>query len=254
MGYRIRELDAERKFCQELTLDALHHAVSPQIIDAVLALEDAHATRERKLTMAAVVWILLAMNRYTTLSIAHVIRKVAQGLRFIWPDPTYRVPGDTAFAYRRYQLGAQPLVTLFHHLCHPLATLQTPGAFRFGLRLMALDGTVEEVPDTPANSAVFGRLQADRGPSAFPQVQGVYLVECGTHVIVDAGFWPYRTSERVGGFRLLRSVTPDMLVMWDRGFHDYDMLVGVQQRGAHMLGRLPAHVKPQWVQSLADGS
>ncbi len=58
----------------------------------------------------------------------------------------------------------------------------------------------------------------------------------------------------MGGFRLLRSVTPEMLVMWDRGFHDYAMLVAVRQRGGHVLGRLPAHVKPQRVCSLPDGS
>jgi hypothetical protein len=45
-----------------------------------------------------------------------------------------------------------------------------------------------------------------------------------------------------------------MLVMWDRGFHDYEMLVQVRQRGAHVLSRLPAHVKPTVVRSLADGS
>jgi hypothetical protein len=79
-------------------------------------------------------------------------------------------------------------------------------------------------------------------------------VECGTHAVVDAGFWPYHTSERVGEFRLLRSVTPGMLAMWDRGFHDYEMFVQTRQRDAHILSRLPAHVKPDVVQRLADGS
>jgi hypothetical protein len=82
----------------------------------------------------------------------------------------------------------------------------------------------------------------------------VYLAECGTHAIVDAGFWPCHVSERVGGLRLLRSVGPDMLVTWDRGFHDFDMLQGTLRQHAHALGRLPAHVKPRRVRSLADGS
>jgi hypothetical protein len=66
---------------------------------------------------------------------------------------------------------------------------------------MAIDGTTEDVADTPENVAAFGRLHAARGDSAFPQVKGVYLVECGTHAIVDAGFWPGQTSERIGGVR-----------------------------------------------------
>jgi hypothetical protein len=94
-------------------------------------------------------------------------------------------------------------------------------------RLMAIDSMLEDLPDTPDNVAVFGRYLSAWGPSAFAQACAVYLAECGTHAIVDAGFWPGRTSERIGGFRVLRSVTPEMLVMWDRGFHDYDMFTGM---------------------------
>src|SRR5258706_14572277 len=143
---------------------------------------------------------------------------------------------------------------LFKAVCRPIATPTTLGAFAYGLRLVALDGSVDEVPDSEANSAYFGRAKAGRGESAFPQVQCVYLCECGTHAIFDAVFWPYAVSERRGGKRLLRSVKAAMLVMWDRGFHDYDMLAGVRLRGGHVLARLPAHVKPTLVQVLPDGT
>jgi hypothetical protein len=139
-------------------------------------------------------------------------------------------------------------------VCRPLATSDTPGAFAYGLRLVALDGSVDEMPDTAANSAYFGRSGSTRSESAFPQVQGVYLCECGTHAIFDAAFWPYQVSERQGGKRLLRSVTEEMLVLWDRGFHDYDMLRGVRSRGAHVLARLTAHVKPELAEGLPDGT
>ena len=254
MGYTIREMTAERNFCQELTIEALHRVVPPEMITAVLPQAETRPQRVRALTAQVTIWVLIAMNLYTHLALGHVLRKVTQGLRFIWPDPTYRVPGASAFVYRRYQLGAQPLVALYDRLARPLATPRTRGAFRFGLRLMAIDGTVEDVPDTPANAAAFGRQHGSRGDSAFPQVQGVYLVECGTHAIVDATFGPYGTSERAGAAALLRAVSAEMLVMWDRGFHEYDLLAAVRQRGAHVLGRLPAHVKPQWVASLPDGS
>src|SRR5262245_42231006 len=45
-----------------------------------------------------------------------------------------------------------------------------------------------------------------------------------------------------------------MLLMWDRGFHDFDMVVAARQRGAHVLGRLPAHVQPLPLRTLVDGS
>jgi hypothetical protein len=254
IGYKLREIEAESKFSQELNLAVIERIVPRATIAAILEAEGRQTERERKLNLWVTVLLVIMLNIYTTCSIGDVLEKMAQGLRYIWPDPDYVVPNDSAISYRRYQVGARPLVALFHQVCQPLATPTTPGGFLFGLRLMALDGTTEDVPDTPANAATFGRHQSDRGPSAFPQVKGVYLVECGTHAIVDAGFWPYHTSERVGGFRLLRSVKPGMLLMWDRGFHDYDMFVQTRKRGAHVLSRLPAHIKPTPVQSLADGS
>jgi hypothetical protein len=80
------------------------------------------------------------------------------------------------------------------------------------------------------------------------------LVECGTHAITDAGFWPCHTSERKGGFRLLRSVQRGMLVMWDCGFHAFDMVVATRQRKAHVVSRLPSGVKPLPLRTLRDGS
>ena len=254
MGFKIREIDTECKFSSALTVDALSRAIPPEAITRVLAQEAALEERERKLTMPVAVWLIIGLHLYTTLSIGAVLTKLARGLRFIWPDPTIRLPTDSALSYRRSQLGARPIVALFHQVCQPLATAQTRGAFLFGLRLMAVDGVVEDVPDTQANASYFGRHSSARGASAFPQLQGVYLAECGTHVIIDAGFWPCHTSERTGGFRMLRSLRRGMLVMWDRGFHDFDMLVGARRRGAHVLGRLPSHVKPQRIRTLSDGS
>ena len=254
MGYRLRQIDAECKFSNELNLEAIGRAVPMAEIKAALQETGVREARVRKLNMVAVMLLTIVMNIYTRLSIGEAMRRLARGLRFVWSDPDYSVPKDSAIVYRRYQLGAAPMVNLFRRVCRPMATPETPGAFLFGLRLMAIDGTTEDVPDTPANVAAFGRHNGSRGDSAFPQVQGVYLAECGTHAIVDAGFWPCHTSERVGGFRMLRSLEPGMLIMWDRGFHDYDMFVKAQEQGAEILGRLPSHVKPQLVRTLPDGS
>jgi hypothetical protein len=254
MSPMIRSLDPQCKFIRALTLEALAPVLSTATIHTVLGEHRVLAPRTRKLTMEAVVWWVIAMHLYPRLSLGGVLAKIAHGLRLLWPDPNDPLPGESALTYRRYQLGARPLVTLFRRVCRPMATPATPGAFLFGLRLMALDGTVEDAPDTPANAAAFGRRQGGRGPSAFPQLQAVYLVECGTHAIVDAGFWPCGVGERKGGFRMLRSVGPGMLVMWDGGFHEYDMVAQARQRGAHVLARLPACVKPEPLRRLPDGS
>lgn len=45
-----------------------------------------------------------------------------------------------------------------------------------------------------------------------------------------------------------------MLVVWERGFHDFDMVVEVRKRGAHVLARLPSYAHPKTVRVLSDGS
>jgi hypothetical protein len=247
-------MTAESKFSSALTVDALSQAIPTAAITQVIAQHGVAEVRHRRLTMTLVVWLIIALHLYPTVAIDGVLRKLARGLRFIWPDPSIALPGASAIAYRRTQVGARPIVALFQQVCQPIATPDTRGAFVFGLRAMAVDGTTEDVPDTAANAAAFGRHTSARGASAFPQLQGVYLIECGTHVVVDAGFWPCHTSERIGGFRVLRSVGRGMLLMWDRGFHDFDMVVAVRRRGAHVLSRLPAHVKPLPLRTLPDGS
>ncbi len=101
MGYRLREPAAEGKFSSELGLDALSRVVPEPTIRAVLAAEGRLERRERKLTMTVVVCLVIAMNLYSHLSLGQVLSKLAQGLRYIWPDPEYAVAGDAALAYRR---------------------------------------------------------------------------------------------------------------------------------------------------------
>lgn len=254
MGFRIREIEAESKFSSRLSLEAISRAVPPDEIEAVLAEHGAKEQRERKLNAFVTVLLVIAMNIFSHLSIARVLKKVAQGLRYIWPDSGCQVAGKGAISYRRYQLGARPLAALFRRICRPLATSATPGAYLFGRRLMAIDGATEDVPDTLQNAAAFGRLHSDRGRAAFPQIRAVYLAECGTHAIVDAGFWPVHTSERKGAFRMLRSVKAGMLVMVDAGLYEFDFVQAIVERESDVLARLPGCVGAKPVQALADGS
>jgi len=253
MRYTIREIEAESKFSQTLTLEALKDVIPMAMIDQVLEETGRVTRRERKLNLRLTIWALIGLFLYAC-SWARVLRHLAQGARLAGPDPTWTLPGASALIYRRQQVGVRPLACLCRRVCQPVAQLETPGAFRFGLRLVALDGTVDAVADTPANARVFGRAKGRHGESAYPQVRGVHLVECGTHAVLDATFWPYRIGERRGATRLLRAVRPGYLLMWDAGLHSFDLVHDVAVRGAQVLARLPAGVKPERVQTLPDGT
>lgn len=254
MPFTIRRIDPQCNFISQFSWDIFAATIPVTAIDAALTQTATHEQRQRRLSMRAVLVLIIAMNIWTHCAIPMVFRQMVRGLRWLWPDDDLRLPQSNAFTYRRYRLGVKPLAWLFHQCCQPLATTATPGAFLFGLRLMAIDGTVENVPDTPANARSFGRPRGSRGEGAFPQARAVYLVECGTHAIVDAGIWPVATHERVGGRRMLRSVGPGMLVLWDRGLHSYGMLAEAQTRGAHVLTRLSRVSNPTVIAILPDGT
>jgi len=254
MGFKIRFLDRDAKLPDQSLLEGLERAIPYTTIQEVVAAY--HLTRQRCRKLSAEMGLLMAvaMNLWARQSLGRVLIKLIKGFRFIWPDETMKAATKGAISQLRYEVGAAPVVDLFHRICTPMATEETPGAFLCGLRMMAIDGTVEDVPDTPDNARIFGRSHGGRGESAFPLVRGVYLMEVGTHGIVDAGFWPYATSEHVGARRVLRSVEAGMLVMWDRGLHSFDMVQQTLHRHAHFLGRVPASVDLKPVGSWSDGS
>ncbi len=179
-----------------------------------------------------------------------------RGLRWLWSNPCLHLPTAAALVYRRRQLGTPVMRHLFQRVCHPMATEQTRGAFRFGLRLMAIDGTLDEVADTQANVQYFGRRSLGKHQSPFPQVRCVYLAEVGTHAMVDAVFAPCRVAEqRLTPVLLSRSVQPGMLVLLDRGIGSAAALSTlVHKPQAHALARLKAGQFTHAQQVLSDGS
>ena len=120
---------------------------------------------------------------------------------------------------------------------------------------MGIDGTVFDLPDTEENARVFGYPGTRKGTQeAFPKARLVLLVELGTHLITDALISPDKIGERVRARKLLRSVGEGMLLTWNRGLHSFKMVKTALDQQCHILGRIPANVKFEVVQDLADGS
>lgn len=257
MRFRVRDLDPDGKFIPQLHLEVLARVFPRAAVQAVLREVGCITHRQRKLNLEVTLWLVIGMNLYAQDSLPHILDRLSHGLRLLWPADASRrelLPGKSAITYRRAQLGVRPVRRLFHELCRPMATPQTRGAWLGGLRLMGIDSHVQDVADTPANAAVFGRTTSARGASAFPQVRCVSLCELGTHSLVDTTFWPVQVGEDRGAHRLLRSVAEGMLVFWDSGLHSYELCQNVRKRGAHFLSRLPANVQPERLRRLPDGS
>ena len=109
------------------------------------------------LTHEVVLWVVLTMGLFTDLPIRQVFehaRRLRKG---------EQSPDRSSLCVARQRLGVAPVRQLFAQIARPLAQPTTPGAFYGGFRLMGIDSTVYDVPDTPANDTAFGRPSA--GPS-----------------------------------------------------------------------------------------
>lgn len=180
------------------------------------------------------------------------------GYRLVWDKMTAGLAGTpvvspTAKALRdlRRRVGGRPMRALFDVLAGPLAQPRTPG-IRFGsYRTVSFDGCSSlKVPDTGRNQAWLGR--SVRG--GYPMLELMTLVQTGTRALIGAVFGPTAEGETSYARRLLHLLTPDMLVLWDKGFDGNDFLAAVTDTGAQVLGRLRSNRRTPVHLRLADGS
>lgn len=238
-------------------LKAIETAIPATAIEQAITTSKANEERNRSLPAHLVVCLVIAMSLWSRDSMRDVLKNLVDGLSVAWikVGKYWRVPCKSAITQARQRLGARVMSQLFHASVKPIATRETLGAFLNGLRVVVIDGSCFDVPDSEENARVFGRPSSRPGTmAAFPKVRLVILVEAGTHIIFDALMCPYRMGERVRALKLLRSVQSGMLLMWDRGLHSYEMVQKTVSKGCDYLGRIPANVKFLVEKPLEDGS
>jgi hypothetical protein len=229
-------------------LAGLEKIISPEMIQQ--ALHDSGRINQRacKLTHEVMLWVVLAMGILTHLPLRQVF-KHARRLR-----PREKTPARSSLCEARKRLGVEPLARLHAQVVRPLAAPDTPGAFYRGLRRVALDGTVLDVPDSPANAAAFHRASGGRGEGAFPQVRKVSLVELGTHVELAFAVGGWQDSEQELARQLWDHLPPDALLIEDRGFFSYEDWKTLDSRGVRLLVRVKKNLILRPLRRLSDGS
>ena len=239
MQYRLRQMALDDKMCQQVSLNVFEHIYPRETICEQLSLHQAWEERERCLNMVVLISILLAAALWTRLAFPRVLERLARPLHVLGlPLCAMRVV-DSAISSRRAQLGSAPLEGLFAQCCRPLCSAQTPGAYRFGRRLVALDGTRQDVADTPANAATFARPSNQYGPGPFPQIRLLLLSECGSHASIGASVQSSQQAEVTMAYDLLPRLQADMLVLHDAQFTGLRFWQAIRARRAHVLGPLP---------------
>lgn len=254
MRSRLRHLDLDDKMCHHVSLEVFEQVYPRENICEQLSQHQAWEKRERKLNMLVLIYVLLAAALWTRLAYPRVLERLARPLHLLGLPLKEMRLSRSAFTYRREQLGVAPLQGLFRTCCRPLCTPATRGAYCFGYRLMALDGSIQDVPDSQANAAAFARPINQYGPGPFPQLRLLLLSECGSHAVVDAVVASAAEAERTLAQAILSSLGPGMLLLHDGQFTGLRFWQAIRARRAHVMGPVPGQHLSSYLRQLNDGS
>jgi hypothetical protein len=246
-------------------IGVLTWVLTPDLVDEAVGDGLAWEMRLRTLPSRLGVYFVLGLCLFSGLPYGQVLRALTGGLEAGLAAAGWHAPATTALTAARRRIGERPLESLFRRVCSALSPGVSPWSHVCGLLAVAWDGTTVAAPDTPANTAAFGKPGAG-GPSradqrqaaaAYPQLRLVTLVACGTRALLDAASGPVRgkgTGEQALARSLLSRLRPGMLLLADRNFYSYQLWNAAAGTGAHLLWRVKAGTHLPVVAELPDGS
>jgi hypothetical protein len=253
---QVKATDDDR-LTDRIAVGVLTSTFPPALVDEVLEVTGRASQRHRLLPARVVVYFTLAMCLWADEEYVEVARLLVGGLRAMarWRG-SWRVPTSGAITQARARLGSSVLKLLFERVAAPISTEGAAGSWWRGRRLVAIDGTVFDLPDTPANEEHFGRPGSGRGEAkgAFPQARVVALAECGTHAIIGAEIGPCTSGETTLARPLLRLLSEQMLLLVDRGFPGYELWREAAATSSQLCWRTKSNAVLAVTTALPDGS
>jgi hypothetical protein len=251
-----RKSESDRRLPDLVSVGLLMKVFPAEVVDAVIAECGRTEQRRRSLPARSMAYFAMGMALHSEGSYEDVLALISDGLAWAQRERgSGKLANKAAISHARDRLGPEPMALLFERVAKPMAAQDTPGCWLAGRRLVAIDGTCLDLPDTPTNDSHFGRPGVMKGErSAFPQARVVALAECGTHAMFDAVIGPCTTSEAALSVELLGRLAPGMLCLADRGFYSFKAWENACGTGADLLWRVKDNLRLETVKDLPDGS
>jgi hypothetical protein len=217
-------------------------------IEAALANKGKASIRHRRLPAQQVVWLVIALALFRHRSIGDVLAELDLAL----PDVTTPFVTDGAVVRARQRLGPEPMELLFQMSSKAWISQDREAHLFKGFELLAMDGTTFRTPDSAANRSHFGAQAYAKGTVAsYPQVRGVTLTQVPTHLVVNARFGPYATSEKAFAMEIVDSIADNTLTVVDKGFFAAELLCRLTTGGHNRHFLIPAKNNTKWI--IVDG-
>lgn len=194
------------------------------------------------------VWLIVGMGLFPGKKYRQIFR--------LFAAPWLLVPSSATITTARKRLAASVIEKLCDAVVNLLALspLEHPFAYYKGLRLMGIDGSLLDCPDTDANREAFGRPSNQTSHGAFPKARVVTLCELGTRVLWRSIIGTYHQSEQKLTLLLLKHLTVDMLLLADRNFGVAPIIYPLLEKKVPFLIRCKKGQIFEVEKVLADGS
>lgn len=197
--------------CDSARLRALKVILSPEAIRRQVG-DQLPSRYCKRITNDQLIWLIVGLGLFAGESYRQIFRLCAA--------TSVLVPSRATLTTARKRLTSGLFEQLTHGIVRLLANLTANHSFAFykGLRLIGIDGTLLDCPDTDANRKGFGRTSNQSSHGAFPKVRVVSLCELGTRVLWRSIIGTYHQSEQKLMRPLLEHLNRGMLLLADRHF------------------------------------
>jgi hypothetical protein len=255
MARTAARLTEDSRITDYISLGVVAKTFPRPLIEDILRRTGRTSARERDLPAHVVIYYVIALALYMQTSYREVLRCLMEGAQWLADaEVDFNVAAKSSISQARTRLGWEAVRLLHDEVVRPIATEATPGAFFRQWHLVSIDGSSLDLPDELANQQAFGKQEASRGETAFPQIRFVSLVENGTHVLFGSRMAPYGVSEGTLAEEVLPLLKPGMLCLADRGFYSFPLWTLAKGTGADLLWRLRKDLTLPREKELPDGS
>jgi Insertion element 4 transposase N-terminal len=213
-------------------------------VDAVIA-QGRLKPRQRRRIMSypLVIRLMIAMTLMPDASYREALARLAGLLADIPFTREWHVPTEKVVTDWRLPVPPGLMEDLFWQAAGPLIGDREPSAVLLaGMMVLAADGMLVNVADTPANRAFFGctgtAAEEGEGAAPFPQLRIVVLT---ARAALGAICGQARAGEQTLLKRLVKR-RPDLfagrVVCFDTNFPGYDLITAILHAGGHVIARV----------------
>jgi hypothetical protein len=217
--------------------------------------------RRRIMSYPLVIRLMIAMTLMPDASYGEVLRRLAGLLADIRFTLEWHVPTGKVITDWRLPVPPELMEDIFWHAAGPLVSDDEPSAVLLaGMTVLAADGMLVNLADTPANREAFGSTGTADGSAPFPQLRIVALTARAGRARIGAILGSCRAGEQTLLKRLAKR-RPDLfdgrVTCFDRNFPGHGLITAVLHAGGHVVARagstlsLPLEPGGGW---LPDGS